>query len=172
MATSDVRTQIMEVLSSPMDLPSTFWDYATQSWLKDAPVFPISQVFGFTQFAANLATVNTFESTSSTTYTDLATVGPSLSNLPDGNYILLYGVTAFMGDAVNNFLAAPQVNSTAASDVDWALGSGSVGMGVSRATVKALSNSGSSTVTLRYRVTGGTGSFENRWLIALKISNL
>jgi hypothetical protein len=30
-----------------MDLPSTFWDYMIRKWLVDAPVFPISQVFGF-----------------------------------------------------------------------------------------------------------------------------
>jgi hypothetical protein len=37
----------MEILSDPMNLPSPFWDYMVRKWLHDAPVFPISQVFGY-----------------------------------------------------------------------------------------------------------------------------
>ena len=50
----------MDVLSDPMNLPSSFWDYMVKRWLRDAPVFPISQVFGFTQFTVQpVAVVDT-----------------------------------------------------------------------------------------------------------------
>lgn len=56
----------MDVLSNPMDLPSTFWDYATQSWLKDAPVFPVSQVFGYQQTTNGCRVTNTSAQTLTT----------------------------------------------------------------------------------------------------------
>lgn len=66
-----------------MDLPSTFWDYMVRRWLRDAPVFPISQVFGFNQsskgstlsydeFSAPVSITATTEATSNTILTSSA----------------------------------------------------------------------------------------------------
>jgi hypothetical protein len=58
MADPDIASQIMEVLADPMNLPDTFWGYMVQRWLADAPVFPISQVFGFAQTFTLRGTIN------------------------------------------------------------------------------------------------------------------
>lgn len=163
----------MEILSDPMNLPSTFWDYSTRKWLRDAPVFPISQVFGFTQFTVMAAPpVVTSEATSSTAYVDLATVGPTLTGVPDGNYLIAYG--ALMQNSVSGAGSAMsiQVNGTTAADADWAQTQTNVLVSVMRLTTKALSNNGSSTITAKYRAGSNTATFRDRWMIALKYSNL
>lgn len=173
----------MEILSDPMNLPSSFWEYAIQKWLADAPVFPISQVFGFTQFTATPATsILTAETTVSTTYTDLATVGPTLTGLADGNYAIFFGAFLHNDTAGGGAVMSVKVNSTEASDNDFTsvfpAGSSAYPTGgtcVSRVIFKALSNNGSNTLTCRYREAApatGTAKFSNRWLAALKYSNL
>lgn len=163
---------IMEVLADPMNLPSTFWDYATQSWLKDAPVFPISQVFGFVQFTALSApVVITTETIASGVYGDLATVGPTLTGLPDGQYLIIFGALVHTSAAGIASLMSVQPNSTLAVDSD-ALQSQAVDpVSCARAITKSLSNNGSNTLTAKYR-SGGTGTYSNRWLLALKYANL
>ena len=54
---------------------------------------PVSNLVGFAQFLGQAAAdVPTSESTASTfPYVDLATVGPSLSSLGDGKYLLFFG---------------------------------------------------------------------------------
>lgn len=169
----NIREQVYEVMQDVLNLPPDFVNYVgVQTWLANSPVFPISQVFGFTQFTANTASTAASESTSSTSYTDLATTGPFLSGLADGNYLIVFGTVGSMGDTTNNFLVSPQINSAAASDTDFTLGFGTAGMSAARAVTKALSNNGSNTITLKYRVTGGTGTFTKRWLVALKYGNL
>src|SRR5690348_16089479 len=53
---------------------------------------PVSNLVGFAQFLGQVATrVNTIETTVSTSYTDLATSGPTLTGLADGNYFVFHG---------------------------------------------------------------------------------
>lgn len=176
MAADDVRQVVYEVLSDPMNIPSTFWDYATQNWLKDAPVFPISQVFGFTQFVpqqAIIITGGTSLTTTSTSPTDLSTPGPTLSNLADGNYLIWFGAnisnatstTSYMGVKVN---ATEPVAADAATNIGVTTGTPFCGMTIT----KALSNGGSNTLKGRYWVDAGTGGYQRCWIAALKYSNL
>lgn len=165
----------MDVLSDPMNLPSTFWDYMVKRWLRDAPVFPISQVFGFAQFTATSATrVSTAETTTSTTPTDLATVGPSLSNLPDGKYLFLFGCAGFVPNTVNSLYMGVKINSTEAdvNNAAFCSATNSAWVPMITGVTASLSNNGSNTVTSRYWVDGSTGHFQYRWLIALKYGNL
>ncbi len=156
-----------------MDLPSSFWEYMIRKWLNDAPVFPISQVFGFTQYTANAATkINTTEATSSGSYTDLATAGPSLTNLPDGNYLILLGCQMTCSFAGAGAFMSFSVNGTTASDNDGCATGDDNFSSVSVASIKALSNKGSNTLTAKYRAGTGTATFATRWLIALRYSNL
>jgi hypothetical protein len=163
---------VHEILSNPMDLPSTFWDYMIRKWLNDAPVFPISQVFGFTQFTANQASVSTSESTSSVTYTALTTPGPTLTLLPDGHYLVL--VAAFMTDSFGNgAYMSPKVNSGVALDANAAITVSASGTSLIGASTQTLSNGGSNTIASVYRAgVGSTGTFQNRSLIALRYGNL
>lgn len=145
-----------------------------RTWLEqNPPAVPITSILGFSQFTANVATdVATQETTTSTTYTDLATVGPSLSNLPDGKYLLLYGCMAKTDAAGNGVYMSVQVNATAASDSDVAYSESGNFISVMRATAKTFSNGGNNSVTVKYKSTAAhTATFLNRWLIALRYAN-
>lgn len=163
----------MEVLADPMNLPSTFWDYMIKRWLRDAPVFPISQVFGFTAFTAQSAPkIATSESTSSGTYVDLATTGPLLTLLPDGHYLFFYGAAHMNSVSGSGSKMSISVNGSTPVDSDATGVQTAVFVNAMTVSVQTLSNNGSNTVKAQYRVTANTGTFADRFVIGLKYSNL
>lgn len=134
-------------------------------------LIPVSQVPGFNNFTAQTHRVETEQSTASTSYTDLSTVGPTLTGLPDGKYVFFYGCYASNGSAASSRISL-KVNSTEAVDADAAVAVSSTAVSIATAVVKDLDNNGVNTVTCRYRAGSGTSSFGTRWLIALRYSNL
>jgi hypothetical protein len=164
----NIREQVYEIMSDVLNLPPDFVNYVgVQTWLANSPVFPISQVFGFTQFTAQVDTSGSVSSTSSTTYVDLG--GPTLSGLADGKYVLLYGLQS--GATSDLAIMAPKVNAVAASDNDALVDSGSNDTTM-WAVLKTLSNNGSNTVSMWGRTNSGSSvSFGRRFLIALKYAN-
>ena len=159
-------------LSAPLQsIPKEF-----ETWLIDRiavllPLIPISQVVGFTQFTAQDApNVLTQQSTTSTSYTDLSTVGPQLTGLPDGQYIIFFGANQFSVGAEPNM--SIQVNATAASDDDRVVTGAGTAAHQSRAVIKTLDNAGNNTITVKYKSnSGGSVTFFNRWMFALRIAN-
>lgn len=146
------------------------------SWMVDTvaryglPV-PIGNIVGFSQFTAQIAaTIPTDESTLSTSYTDLGTVGPTLTGLPDGSYLVAFGAlvtgvsgTAYMGVKVN----AAEATDAAAMKTNVANVPGT------RIVAVTLDAGGNNTLTARYRTTvAGSGSWSDRWMLALKYANL
>lgn len=117
--------------------------------------------------AIRMSSVNTEETTTSTTYTDLTTVGPTLAGMNVNSKVLL----SFGARLSNN----PGVTISRMS-VEWSNDSGVVG---AASDTRAVSNSavnpyqigtsivvdtapGTYTFTCKYRVTGGTGTFHYR----------
>lgn len=141
-------------------------NYVAQSGLN----IPISNILGFQQFTAQTAPfIATAETTASAAYTNLATVGPTLSNLPMGKYIVFFGCVG-NNTGVNQTYMSVQVNSTAAVDADsceLSLASHASMMIVVAKTL-ALDNN---TLTAKYRVAAGTGNYFNRWMLAFRYAN-
>jgi hypothetical protein len=168
------QQQLLAALADPLfNIPKAF-----ETWVVDRVAvaglnIPIGQIVGFMQAAPQVAdTVATGESTPSTSFTDLATVGPELTGLPDGQYLFLYGCRASNNSAGSLAEMAIKVNATEAAATDAAASSTQVSMSVMRAAAKTLSNDGNNTVTARYQANAaGTATFRERWLIALKIAN-
>ncbi len=172
------REAVVEILTDPLGLPQTFMDYTVQYAAMNPLPIPITQVTGFTQFTVQpVAAVNTQENTLSATYTDLATVGPVLTGIPDGKYLILFGCNIIAFTTNFGSYASVKVNATEAIDADSIYTSfnafaGLTGIGASRAITKSLANGGSNTLTMRYRVdNGGTGGWGRRWILALKYAN-
>lgn len=148
----------------------------TVEWLSDRiarngiPV-SISQIQGFAQSQAQTAdNILTQESTASTSYANLATTGPELTGLPDGQYIVFFGANMFSTTAEPSM--SIQVNSTAASDDDRVVTGAGTAAHQSRACTKTLNADGNNTITVKYKSnTGGSCTFFNRWLFALKFAN-
>lgn len=156
-------------LMLPADFMAYLFDYIQTSRLQ----VPIGQVFGFSQFTANVAPfIVATEATTATSYGDLATVGPVLTGIPDGKYLLLYGSQAYTTGGAVAFMSV-QVNSTAAGDDDSAASTTGAAHSVMMTKIASLSN-GSNTITAKYRelTAGQTATFQRRWLVALKFANL
>lgn len=172
-----IREVVGKMLAEPIHLPSAFWEYATRSWVKDAPVLPIGQIFQFNSFlpyVAPLINAVTFETTTSSTYGNLATTGPTLSHLPDGNYVVLFGaILAKNAAAANDSFMGYSVNSAAVSG-SKVCGTGTtqdvsiVGFGN-----ESLSNKGDNTIVAKYRSADNVNiaSFLGRWMVAFKYQN-
>ena len=145
-----------------------------RTWLEqNPPSIPITQILGFTQFIASHAEVGTRETTVSLSYADLATVGPELSTLGPGTYLIMYGGGSFNSSGNEACWISLDINGAGATDsdgcrVDSLPTTGEQSM--MRALVKTLSAE-SNTLTVKYKTGGGTASFENRWLIAIKVAN-
>lgn len=146
-----------------------------RTWLEqNPPAVTIQSIVGFTQFVVRAApSIQTAEGTTSATYVDLATVGPTLTMLPDGQYLVLYGAYGSTSSAAQAVWMSVQPNSTAASDNDAAAFNTTSGVPGARGFLATLRNAGNNTLTAKYRADGAaTGSFGRRWMIAFKYANL
>jgi hypothetical protein len=126
------------------------------------------------------AEVTTSESTTSTAYADLATVGPNLTVPLDGDYQVTVSAymsgSSFQGNTTNYMSFA--VGGTAATDADSAVqltrsyDGGSDAQNVSGTPVRTsrkTSVSGGTTITAKYKLSPNFGSahsasFERRWM--------
>lgn len=162
----------MEILSDPMNLPSTFWDYMVRKWLADAPVFPISQVFGFTGFTFQAATtIAAGEATTSTSYVDLATVGPTLFGLGKGKYAIFFGAQCQPTSPSVALMSISVTNVAAATDAD-AIVVSAANETCTGVILKDLTNDING-LQAQYRSSGGNScSFSGRKLIAVKYANI
>lgn len=142
-------------------------------WLEqNPPAIPITSILGFSQFAAQHDSVAAQESTTSTSYTNLTTVGPRLENLPDGKYVILFGCASGSTLDATEPRMSVKINSTEAVDADGGVTSLARWAGQSSAVIKTLSNGGNNTILCRYRTDTNTGQFRHRWLVAIRIGNL
>lgn len=163
------------IFANPSDWPDSakVWiaDYVSQNGL-----LPIGQVQGFTQFVAQQAVVTANQSTSSTTYVDLATVGPEIDGLAKGKYVILYGC-AIAGAGDTDGIASLSINGAAPDDNDGVhAGSPSgdiLSISVARVLVKDLTEN-ENTLRMKFRKELGPSSvtFWQRWIVTLRIASL
>lgn len=124
----------------------------------------ISQRFSYT------ANVLTSESTASTTFTDLATVGPTITNFVSGASFFIFVGAEVSGSLTTTFsLMGFDISgdmTLAPTDIYTA---GSVGTGTRQLAnvFRAIPLSGAGsiiTIQAKYRATTGTATFANRWI--------
>lgn len=168
------------LLAQVQSFPQEFWSAIINKVALDGLLIPRSQIQGWSQFSANAAQVTTGESTASTSYTNLATVGPELTGLSSGTYLILFGALVHATANAWTGACSVSINGAAAVDADgfaagWVVSEGAAVENLSipsmRAVVKTLDES-NNTVTMKYRLVADSApTFENRWLVALKVSN-
>jgi hypothetical protein len=114
--------------------------------------------------------VDTQQTTTSTSYTDLATVGPAVT-LTQGGFVLVFPVVALVNSAAQLSRASFEVTGAGASAANDGRGPTNQGTNDVRAAGAQLLSlsSGSSTFTMKYRVTGGTGTFEFRRIVGMAL---
>lgn len=151
---------------NPNLIPQDFMAYVLD-WIQTQRLtIPIGQVFGFSQFTVNSAEVGTQESTTSTTYTDLTTAGPTLDGLSAGKYVILVGAVAMDASGQGAFIAPSTGGDEAGGETQSSVFTSIMGV-----STHALTSAGS--ISAKYRSNGGgTCTFLNRWILALKYANL
>lgn len=119
--------------------------------------------------------IGTAETSASTSYVDLATVGPSMS-VTTGPRAIVVTTADLWGSAagyINTTFDVSGATTVSASDVRALTVRVQTGdaNGGSRASVLNTINltSGSNTFTMRYRVTAGTGRWANRTLVVIPL---
>lgn len=113
--------------------------------------------------------VSTNQTTTSTSYTDLATVGPAVTVTTGTKALVLFssgGYNATTGAVLSASVAVSGATTLAASD-DWALSRKQVSGGTDTLTfgqsvLLTGLTAGSNTFTMKYSVSGGTGNFNLR----------
>lgn len=156
------------------------------SWIQDwvARQFAVtqaSQIIGTPLMLFNEAPpVETEESTTSATFGNLTTIGPTLSGMADGNWILIWGclIRCTGADSVGEMGISPSWAGTSDSHVAQLTvpvntqGNAcySRAFGTQGPAVVDASGKGNSSATAVYRRQSGTGTvfFKNRWLVAVR----
>jgi hypothetical protein len=162
-----VQDELYQALSNPMDLPPVFWEYMVQKWLAEAPVLPISQVFGFSQFTAQADSGQSLSQTFGGGGGSASAAGPGVSNLAAGKYVVVAGadMSTQFGNGTATLTVSPGglvVTGNAASVAS-----------VAKATTLSLSTAGSITSTLAISASSAiTCTIQGAWLIALRYGNL
>jgi hypothetical protein len=115
--------------------------------------------------------IDTQETTTSTTYTNLATDGPTVT-MTTGTKALIWTNCQIGNSSTGTTAASFEITgatSTAASDFRAILKDGGAGAQLDRYGVTSLmaTTAGSNTFHMQYRVSGGTGTFIKRRIIVM-----
>jgi hypothetical protein len=123
------------------------------------------------------ARVDTSQTSTSTSYADLATVGPAVTVTSGTSALVIVGARmSVAGTSSTGYMsfAISGATTVAASDtfsMNESSGSGTFldGVGQSYASVITGLNAGSNVFTAKYRVTGNTGTWLNRQIIVVPL---
>jgi hypothetical protein len=152
-------------------ITSAFLNALRDNLLETAPAKATTAGYHFASAGANsiaeraikTAQVATSETTTSTTYTDLATAGPSVT-LTTGTSALVWAASSCSNSGANASIASVTISgaTTSGASIDEAVTN--LGTSVTRATSCCLYplTAGSNTFAMQYRVIAGTGTFGSR----------
>lgn len=167
------------LFASVATLPEEFKAWVPQHQAVNGLPIPASQVLGSSSLGVSVATsVDTLQTTTSASYTNLATTGPQITGLRNGLYVVLFGCQINVPNANETARATVKVNSAAASDTynvllgqDAASGA-ALAISTSRTAVLELTDGNNNTLLMQYRGTnGGSVGFSLRWMIAIRYGN-
>jgi hypothetical protein len=139
------------------------------------PVADSAATAGIAWRAAATAAVSTNQSTGSTSFTDLTTVGPSVTVTTGASALVIVsaelwnssaGFAALMAFAVSGATSRAPVDAEALRKHS---SSASVEMAASRMTLVTGLTPGSNTFTSKYRGNGGTANFFNRSIVVVPL---
>lgn len=144
-----------------------------KTWFEqNPPTIPITQIVGFNQFTAKGDQITSEESTASNTFTDLTTVGPSVTGLADGSYIVFFGAS-LQAVGGNIFQMGISINGAAVDANHICETTTTTNLSLSHGQLLTLSGGGNNSIVAKYRMNTGSsaGHARYRWLIALRYSN-
>lgn len=160
---------LQRLLFRPMLLPPDFksWLYKFAS-TDAAPHF--QELLGTRSRRWRVATpVLPLEFTSSTTYTDLATVGPQLTGLENGTYMVVFGFYTQGGSSGSRYGRAEYNDQTTLPGPSPEVDIITEGQAVMFHLVE-LKHQNNNKIKVRYRVPTSNAGFSTRWLHAVQVA--
>ncbi len=170
--TEEDRELLIKLLKNPLQFPEKFTGWLSNYIATNIPKIPISHIYGFKVEGVRVApTITTSESTASTTFTNLTTVGPQLNGVADGLYIVFYGAKCMNGGFATSILMGVEVNGAAISS-DNRIEAPQPGIAESMSFMVRVSNDDNNTFVAKYATASAANpaSFEKRWLVLLKVT--
>lgn len=120
------------------------------------------------------STVSTSQTTTSTSYVDLATTGPAVTVITGTEVLVTLSALVYNSGANNTYMsfAVSGATTLAAADARCIVHANtSATLSCPSRTFKLTGlTAGSNTFTAKYRVTGGTGSYENRDIVVTPLT--
>lgn len=158
-----------KILRNPMLFPDAF-----NKWIADYVAvnakMDLKHVFGYKLETVKHDRIAAQATTFSTSYDDLDDqVGPQLTGLRDGTYLVLFGAVRPPQSAPELY-ASLSVNGSTPTD-DEAVWWGTISsVGAGRAVVVDLRNDNDNSLVLKYRVISSANTnVHSRWIIAIKV---
>lgn len=178
------RARMRRMLMFPEEFPPEFKNWLLEYVGVNAELQQ-SQVRGLvTSLSPAFDIITTSETTLSTSYVDLSTVGPQITGLGDGIYLVLFGCQMTVTANIFGGAMAIETDDVAASDATGFSIQEGVGEGPNveffdipgmRALLLTLTHAGNNTLTAKYKYTAPTSSsnpyYSNRWLAAIRVGN-
>ncbi len=182
--TAEERKIRDRMLSAPEEFPRKFGSWIADYIAVNGLEIPASQVRGFNQFRPRVARNGSVVSIGGTTYVTAAG-GPRLDDLGKGTWFFLYGFQ-FATNEGNNpgyGLISPSINEETPSDGNAVRTKNMLGSDAPSVSTEDRTNGSAmyfmttelteekNNVELQYRVTDGSMTAENVYLIGIKIGN-
>lgn len=167
--------QFREYLKNPIMFPPAFKDWVADWYATNVPKLHVSQIFGFKLHSVYVADDVPGASTpAATAYGDLAAVGPTIDNLSNGFYVVMWGCYAFHANSANNetWMGISVDGSTPSGQLEMLLSGSELAFSVGRlALVDLAQGDNTHQLQAKYKITSGhTGAEVSlRWLHALRV---
>lgn len=161
-----------EYLKNPILFPPAFKDWVADWYATNVPKLHVSQIFGFKLHSVYTADdVPGAEDPGGTSYGDMTTVGPTLENLANGMYVVMWGAHAFGStSAVNIYMGISADGDTPSGQREMQCQSTEMGFSVGRmALVDFTAGDHQHSLQAKYKYASSTGTFKFRWLHALRV---
>ena len=171
---SEDRQLLNRLLRDPTEYPKELGSWIQRYLGVYPPQFVASEVAGLAQTNFSpLSSINNSEAYGATAWGNTATVGPTLSGLRSGRYVLLWEALLKTSNATYFASLAPSVNG-ADPDSTTAIRSRNVDVLSAMAFTLAELPLPNNTVTMKYRMenAAASGTFNDRQLLAIRIGNV
>jgi hypothetical protein len=168
------RNNVTRYLSSPLEFPSEFKKWLLDYLAQNIPPIPVNQLLGYVQTRAYVAEdIVTSEAQVSSSYDDLATVGPILTGMADGSYLVFHGCEIKSADGFSaKGWEALSINGSTPSDTKACRAfNGGTRVDIAfRGELVTLDVGGNNEIAMQYRSSLGIASFARRWMIAIRVA--
>lgn len=161
-------------VNNPNLIPENFMAYMLD-WIQTQRLnIPIGQVFGFPRFTMQSSPLvgGALETTASTSFVNLATVGPTIDGISDGKYVVWICNLSAIDTGGQQAIMALSVNG-AAADITLSTEAWSSAFdNISKPFLLTFDSGGANSIVAKYKSSGGgTATFFKRQLFALRYAN-